>query len=710
VSQSHQNTSTPCQHNLTTCRIAGTQARRILPEKKNKCNLSASTTLTHDRRTKTNVNIHEYIVLLSKQLRLRLHAMRQENDQQPTTANHRWFVWNLMHHYYCDCDKCVKLSSQIDKFQTFCISNSAKMSDSDDEFLATDYLGRSTAAAASSNQRNNTSSRSVQNDSYSLDALLARREAIQRDAELAVGARRIGDDDHTATTTHKNNNNNNTDSNANTGATEEVDLAAALAAMRAAQAAAATRVRSAARLLTPQRVLALNAFTIDINLGTNANLGEFTYGNSSDEVEAGGRVVRLPLPSLAVPSSMKTNELITSNTILHLLQGPQHRCAPALLNALLLRVALDRVDVLLATRCAELACRIVRDDMCPDWRPSVADVLAMFHCAGARAVVLAPPVRVLRVHECCLGVDAEADAAASGVADAVLPVENVLLLCDVVALIARQPQLFEVAEGDESPVVLVRLLLTFLADARLGRVHDGAVFVLAALFDASVAAGLTDAVVRDVAGCTTDPATLYAVMRRLPMGSAGQRLVTSRAAALAMHALADGAVSDAAAAEARWRAADEAVRADGAASASGSLVRFAVEQFGRSTAVPLRTQEGETSECVADCNWLMTCVLLVDLCVSCDPNRLRGSARHLERWCEQLQARNTALHEDSFSPLLSLAKTQLGALRAKATMLAGVASQSAVRTIGEMMRQNSKATPDNSQQQTQGENSMDEDQ
>jgi hypothetical protein len=551
------------------------------------------------------------------------------------------------------------------------------MSDSDDDLLNTDFLGRSvlppTRAAAAG----------VQNESFSIDALLARREALQRDAELAVGARRVGQDDAANASTAAA-----ASSSTTTAAGNGADdgLSQALAAMRAAQTAAAARVGGGgARLLTPQSLCALNAFPIDVSRRrspfSSAELGDFTSVRSGGDVGAGERVVRLELDALAVPSAMKTNELITSGALMHLLAAPPRSCEPAVLNALLLRVALERVDVLLATRCAELACRIVREDLCADWRPSIADVLGMFQLAGARAVVDAAAGTVLSVRECGGGTSVDA----VGV-DRALPVENVRLLCDVVALLA--PRLV-----DDDTALLVRVLLTLLADARLGRVHDGAVRVLAALFDACAAANGVDAVVREVGGCCRDPATLCGVMRRLPVGSAGARLVTSRAAALALHALADGAVHDdddaaaAAVATTRWHAADEAVRAGGAASASGSLVRFAVAQFGRSAAVPLRTQRGETSECVADCNWLMTCALLTDLCVSCDPNRLRGSVRQLERWCELLQARNAALHEDSFSPLLSLAKTQLGALRAKATMLATTMSRSAVRTIDEMMRQ-----------------------
>lgn len=552
------------------------------------------------------------------------------------------------------------------------------MSDSDDDLLNNDYLGRAVKSSSST-----ATSHGVTNSGmYSLEALLARRETIQRDAEVAMRLRRVGDDEaSTAATTAAT-----TTATTTNDANNVDDLDTALAAIRASHAQQQeqqSRQRSQQRLMTPNRVCALKSFSAS-EPPTVSACGDFV---NVDAPGSSDKLVRLRCTSLALPSAMKTAALISSGALAYTLPNGLEQCSPALLNALLLCVVLERVDVLLAMRASELACRIVANDMCSDWRPSVTDVLSMFQLVGATAV--APGGAPLRVEECrVLDEEREGDSSADAAGN-VLPVENVRLLCDCVSQLAGRPQFYDAA-GGESPLLIVRVLLTLLADARIARVLESVMVALAALFDGCVGAGLTDALALEVAGCCGDPSTLYAVIRHLPRGSANARLATARAAALALHSLAGGPVRDV---EACLRAADEAVRAKGAASTSGSLVRFAIAQFERCAAVPLHAQQGETDQFVAEVNWLMTCALLTDICVSCDVNRLHGSLKSLERLGVLLQQRNSALHEDRFSPLLSLAKTQLGALRAKVTMLAGVVVQTPDRTIADMMMMMKRKPP-----------------
>lgn len=540
------------------------------------------------------------------------------------------------------------------------------MSSDDDSDLDADYLGRkptaasstATAAAAASSS----SSAAAAADPFSLTALLARREAHQLELQRVASA--LGGDA------------------AAPGAVESqqqqvlqpraqssngdmcVDSPEALrsaASLRQAAPYADVRLLTSPLVVAASHVAPLDAALVGPMQRLLSDHHHHHHRRHDDDDD---KCVRLRCAALDVPSRAKDNELLRSGALLHALPDADGACSPALLNYLLWRVVHARDDLLTTTRCAELAAAFLAANAPAPlaWAPAVADWLAMLQALGVRAVVSPrEPSDVLRLAALVWRAPVPGVALPSAAA---LPLDNLRLLADVLASAA--PRLV----ADDDAPLLLRALLSLLADARLERVHRALLLAVDALFDAHGDGGAREhALALEAASCSDDAAALHGVLRRLPLTNARVRRVSGRASLIALTALSGGPERDAAEC---LRAADASVRDALAGDAPPPLARLAVEAFEQCARVPLRMQQ-ESQERVTDCDWLMACAFLADTAMACDARLLRGAqAKQLQRFAQLLQSRSAAVPEVLYSPLISLAKTRLGALRAKASMLAGI--------------------------------------
>jgi hypothetical protein len=506
------------------------------------------------------------------------------------------------------------------------------MSDSSDD-LDTDYLDRrlpsKTKKAAESNA-----------DHASFSALLAKREAHRSDlarvASLAAPPPPAG-----------------------VAATSSPGMA--LDSLQPLQARPASAY-AAVRLLSAPSVHAL-AYVAPASVEL---LGHMTRSGAAARDGDESKRVRLQCDALEVPSAAKDAELLCSGALLHVLPR-DGSCSPALLNFLLWRVVHARDDLLTTSRAAEYAVSFIASGKAAQWVPDARDLLQMCAALGVRAVrAVEPAPTVLRVDECVLGA---ADAHLALPAVSTLPLDNVRLVADVIGSCA--PHLARAADSG-SALLLVRALLTLVADARIERAHRACLLALDALFDAHADGGEREhALALEVAACSDDAALLYAVLRRLPLSSARVRRVSGRAALIAVTALSGGTSRLCAERLARAGTAVRAALTGGA----GAMARAAVGALETCVAVPSLRVETASAERVNDCNWLMACAFLSDLAVACDAQALHSADDALRELARLMLKCSTKLPEEVYSPLISLAKTRLGALRAKATMLANACAK-----------------------------------